>query len=117
MPLVAALATAGLAVGASAAVAGSTPTAYFSPTTLAALPGTSSGALSVPAVLPAGGCVTSSIEGQGRTGGTASQSCVGAGLSFIGPSSQVSTLIGPTIITAGFAGTSIVAAGNVAIGP
>jgi hypothetical protein len=42
---------------------------------------------------------------------------VGAGLSFIGPSSNVSTVIGPTIITAGFAGTSIVAGGNVAIGP
>jgi hypothetical protein len=109
--LVAALAAAvALAVGAPAAGASIAPAYPFS------LP-TGIGGLSTPISLPAGSCVTSTNEFQGRTGGSAAQACVGAGLSFIGPSSQVSTVIGPTIITGAFVGTSIVAAGNVAIGP
>jgi hypothetical protein len=67
-----------------------------------------------PAGVPAGGCVTSPIEGQGRTGGVAIQTC---GLSFIGPISTVSTVIGPTIITGAFTGSSIVSGGNVAVVP
>jgi hypothetical protein len=67
--------------------------------------------------IPAGGCVTSTIDGQGRTAGIANQACVGAGLSFIGPSTALSTVIGPTIITPAFTGVSIVSGGNVAIGP
>ena len=117
--LVAALAvTATLAVGAPAAGANAISTDFFSmPTHFAGFQGTPIGALSVPVNLPTGACGTTSIEGQGRTGGSAAQACVGAGLSFIGPSSNVSTVIGPTIITPAFVGTSIVSGGNVAIGP
>jgi hypothetical protein len=88
MPLVAALAaTAALAVGAPAA-----------------------GAEVV------GPCGTSTIDGQGRTGGTATQMCAGAGPSFTGPSiGQIATVVGPTIVSPG--GISIVSAGNVAVGP
>jgi hypothetical protein len=111
-------ASAALAVGAPAAGASTVPTYQFSvPSAFAGFQWPSIGALSVPVSLPAGACVTSTNEGQGRTGGNANQSCVGAGLSFIGPSSSVSTVIGPTIITASFVGTSIVSGGNVAIGP
>jgi hypothetical protein len=69
-----------------------------------------------PVAIPSGGCITSTI-GQGRAGGATNQSCLGAGLSFIGPSSQVSTVIGPTIITPAFTGIAITSAGSVAIGP
>jgi hypothetical protein len=56
-------------------------------------------------------------EGQGGTGGTAQQSCVGAGLSYVGPAiGQIATVIGPTIISPGFVGTVIVSAGNAAAG-
>jgi hypothetical protein len=75
------------------------------------------GGVATPIGIPAGGCPTTSIEGQGRTGGNAIQSCVVGGLSFIGPASNVSTVVGPTIIAASFVGTPIVAGGNVAIGP
>jgi hypothetical protein len=114
-PLPAALAaTAALAVGAPAAGASTTPIDLFSmPTAFAGFQGTPIGALSI----PAGACGTSSIQGQGRTGGLETKACVGAGLSFIGPSTSISTVIGPTIITPAFVGTSIVAGGNVAIGP
>jgi hypothetical protein len=70
----------------------------------------------IPLAVPA--CVTATTEGQGRVGGVANQSCVGAGgLSFIGPSSAISTVIGPTIITPAFTGVVVVSGGNVAIGP
>ena len=112
-PIAAALAAAALAAGAPAAGASTAPTDYFSiPTAFVGFQGTPIGALSVPGNVPAGGCVTSTIDGQGRTGGTATQACVAGGLSFIGPSSAVSTVIGPTIITASFVGTSIVSGGN-----
>jgi hypothetical protein len=114
-PLIAALAaTAALAVGAPAAGAITSPIGPFSiPTAFAGFGGTPIGAVSI----PAGACGTSSVEGQGRTGGTATQACVGAGLSFVGPSTSISSVVGPTIITPAFVGTSIVAGGNVAIGP
>lgn len=113
-----------LAVGVPAAGAAIAPTSQFSiPTAFSGLPAASAGGLSIPAALPVGatlpvgGCNTTSVEGQGRTGGNATQSCVGAGLSFIGPSSSVSTVIGPTIISPAAVGTTIVSGGNVAIGP
>jgi hypothetical protein len=119
IPVIAALsASTALAIGAPAAGASTAPTGPFSvPSAFAGFQWPSLGALSVPVSLPAGACVTSTNEGQGRTGGNANQSCVGAGLSFIGPSSSISTVIGPTIITASFVGTSIVAGGNVGVGP
>jgi hypothetical protein len=111
-PLVAALAAAAaLAVGVPAAGAS---TGLASP---AQFQGTPIGGLSIPASIPGGGCVTSSIEGQARTGGNAIQACLGAGLSFIAPATNVSSVVGPTIITPAFVGTSIVSGGNVAIGP
>jgi hypothetical protein len=70
-----------------------------------------------PVGLPTGACATSSIDGQGRSGGNATQTCVGAGLVFIGPTTALSTVIGPTIITPAFTGISVASAGNVAIGP
>jgi hypothetical protein len=64
-----------------------------------------------------GGCGSATAgQGTGRTGGTTTQTCTGAGLVFVGPSSSVSTVVGPTIITPAFVGTSITAGGNVAIG-
>jgi hypothetical protein len=118
-PLVAVLAaTAMLAVGAPAAGAATASTYPFSmPTAFAGFQGTPIGGLSIPANLSAGACGASTLEGQGRTGGSTDQVCIGAGLSFIGPSSSVSTVVGPTIITPAFVGTSIVSGGNVAIGP
>jgi hypothetical protein len=66
----------------------------------------------------AGACTTATQEGQGRTGGTATDVCSGAGLVFIGPSiGQIATVIGPTIMSPAFVGQSIVSAGNVAVGP
>jgi hypothetical protein len=54
-------------------------------------------------------------EGQGGTGGTAAQACLGAGLSFIGPAiGQISSVIGPTIIGPAVVGTLIVSAGDAA---
>jgi hypothetical protein len=95
--VVAALATsAALAVGSPAAGADVWPT--------------------VPVGFPAGACITST-NGQGRAAGNTIQACVAGGLSFIGPSSNVSSVVGPTIITPAFVGTSIVSGGNVAIGP
>jgi hypothetical protein len=119
IPLIAALAaTTAVAVGPPAASASTAPTIPFSiPSAVAGFQWPSFGTESIPVSLPAGACVTSTNEGQGRTGGNANQSCVGAGLSFIGPSSSVSTVIGPTIITAAFVGTSIVSGGNVNVGP
>jgi hypothetical protein len=116
-PLIAALAATGaLAVGVPTAGASTAPIGSFSlPTAFAGfqrMP--AKAALWNPGSVPAGACVTSPIEGQGRTGGVAIQTC---GLSFIGPISTVSTVIGPTIITGAFTGSSIVSGGNVAIGP
>jgi hypothetical protein len=112
-PLIAALAaTAALAVGAPAAGAGTVriPPAFarFHPARIAAR--------SIPGDAAAGPCgIATTNEGQSRTGGTSTQACVGAGPSFIGPEvGQNATVIGPTPAVAG---VSIVAGGNVAIGP
>jgi hypothetical protein len=120
-PLIAALAaTAALAVGAPAAGASAVPI----PTALAGFPfagfpATPIAGLSTLGTSAAGPCGAAvANEGQARTGGTSTQACVGAGLSFIGPQiGQVATVIGPTIITPAFVGVSIVSGGNVAIGP
>jgi hypothetical protein len=67
--------------------------------------------------LAGGACGTpTGGEGQGGTGGTAAQACLGAGLSFIGPAiGQIATVIGPTIIGPAVVGTSIVSAGDAAV--
>jgi hypothetical protein len=78
------------------------------------------GGLGVPAAGNVGmsGCgSTHGAEGQGGTGGSEANGCTGAGLVFIGPSSTVNTVIGPTIISPGFAGVVIVSNGPTAFGP
>jgi hypothetical protein len=100
-PLPAALAAASLAAAAALAAVAAPP--------ISALP--------IPATLPADVCAVSSTQGQGRTAGDATEACVGAGLSFTGPSTDVFTVIGPTIISPAVVGTTIVAGGNVAIAP
>jgi hypothetical protein len=52
-------------------------------------------------------------ESQGGTGGTTAQACMSAGLSYIGPAiGQISSVVGPTIITASFVGNIVNSAGN-----
>jgi hypothetical protein len=108
-PLAAALAVAALAVGAPAAGASTFPA--------------SAGLPSIPAALPlpgnaVGACGTVSQEGQGRVSGNESSICQGPGLAFVGPSvGQVATVMGPTILSPGYAGAVIVTTGNVAVGP
>jgi hypothetical protein len=119
-PLIVALAaTAALAV-APAAHASAAPAYHFPvPTAFAGFQGVP-GALPTAVALPVGSpCSTATgVEGQGRTGGNDIYSCMGAGLSFVGPSTGlVSTVIGPTIISPGFAGSVIVSGGNVNVGP
>jgi hypothetical protein len=109
-------ATAALAVGAPVAGAATFPN-WTAPSVISSgtaglnLPGggdtaTAGGACGT----PTGG------EGQGGTGGTAAQACLGAGLSFIGPAiGQIATVIGPTIIGPAVVGTSIVSAGDAAV--
>jgi hypothetical protein len=56
-------------------------------------------------------------EGLGSTGAVEPSACVGAGLSFIGPSiGQIATVIGPTIIGPAVIGTLIVSGGAAAGG-
>jgi hypothetical protein len=107
--LVAALAAiAALAVGAPAA--GAQPIGPF--TGLPVLPlGGAAGA----GQASVGACDTGTA-GLGRTGGTDTLTCTGAGLVFVGPSSAVNTVIGPTIITPSPVAV-IVSGGSVAIGP
>ena len=108
-PVAAALAVAALAVGAPAAGASTWPV--------------SAGLPSIPAALPlpgnaAGPCGTVAQQGQGRVSGNEASVCQGSGLSFVGPSvGQVATVMGPTILSPGYAGTVIVTTGNIAIGP
>lgn len=104
-PLAAAVA---LAAGTPAADAATVPRLTFKlPTAYAALP-----------AFPAGAACgnTAGPEGQGRTGGNDATVC-GYGLTFVGPQTSITSTIGPTIIAAGFAGTVITSAGNVAIVP
>jgi hypothetical protein len=43
--------------------------------------------------------------------------CTGSGLTFIGPSiGQISSIVGPTIITPGPVGNVVLAAGNASVG-
>jgi hypothetical protein len=121
-PIVAALAAiAVLALGPSQASATTYPIAQ------SALPGdVASGAVAplfgaVPigvvgnAATPGACGTTTGVEGQG---GTANENrvCMGAGLSFIGPSvGQIATVQGPTIIGTAVIGTQIVAAGDAAV--
>jgi hypothetical protein len=119
--LVAALAaTAALAVGAPAAGASTAPARRFPiPTAFARFLGPPIGASWIPpSTTLTGACGTSTGAGsQGRTGGTATQVCVGAGLSLIGPSiGQIATVNGPTTISPGFVGITIASAGAVAVG-
>jgi hypothetical protein len=104
------IAAAALTVGAPAAGARTFPAAAG-----VALPIGGNGAL---ASGLCGGTSTAG-QGQGGTGGTTSQHCLGAGLSFTGPSiGQIATVIGPTIISPAVVGASIVVSGgNGAAGP
>jgi hypothetical protein len=103
-PLAAAVALAASAPAADAAV----PKLNFKlPTSYAGLPSFPTGSACGNTVGP---------EGQGRTGGNDVTVC-GYGLTFVGPQSSITSTIGPTIIAAGFAGTVITSAGNVAIIP
>jgi hypothetical protein len=114
--LTALAATAALAVGAPAASASTVPTSPFSvATAFARFQTTQLSVPSFPVSVPPGSCSTFvGAEGQGRTGGVEVSAC---GTSFIGPITQISNVMGPTIITGSFAGSSIVSGGNVAIGP
>jgi hypothetical protein len=121
--IVALAAAAALVVAAPAAHASPAPAYHFSmPTGFAGFRGMPV-ALPTPVDLPVGGaaeaCETpSGVEGQGRTGGNDIYTCIGAGLSFVGPSiGLISTVMGPTIISPGFAGSVIVSGGNVNVGP
>lgn len=68
-------------------------------------------------VRPGGSCGSSvGAEGAGQAGGINSTVC-GGGLTFVGPITAIHNVIGPTIISPGFAGSVIVASGNVIIGP
>ncbi|MDX6686187.1 MAG: hypothetical protein QOF86_2315 [Baekduia sp.] len=67
-----------------------------------------------------GACNTQiGAEGQGPPGSIEDKVCMGAGLSFIGPSiGQIASVVGPTTIGPAFIGTSVASAGgNVVIGP
>ena len=68
--------------------------------------------------ITSGACDTTRVtEGQAGTGDATNQVCMGAGLSFIGPSiGQVATVMGPTIIGPAVIGTLIVSAGDAAGG-
>jgi hypothetical protein len=106
--LTALAATAALATGAPAASASPAPVYPFSVAQFQAV----SVGLALPVGVPSGGCNTASAEGQARTGGVDILSC---GANFIGPVTQISTVMGPTIISP-YVGSSIVAGGNVSIG-
>jgi hypothetical protein len=121
-PLIVALAaTAALAFAVPAAHASTVPAYHFSmPNSFAGFKGNPV-ALSTPiGGVPTGGDCSNpaGVEGQGRTGGNDIYACIGAGLSFVGPSiGLISTVMGPTIISPGFAGSVIVSGGNVNVGP
>lgn len=107
-PFVAALVVAALGVGASAADAQQP-----------ILPGgVPVGGVAQNGQSAAGPCGQSvgSFQGMGRAGGIDAFTCQGAGLSFVGPAvGQVSSVVGPTIMSPGFIGTTIVTSGNVGI--
>jgi hypothetical protein len=104
MPLLAALAAAAALIGAAPA-AGQTPW----PTAVPPVGGVPFGGPGINNTSIPGPCGTSSSAG----------ACVGAGLSFIGPSvGQIASVIGPTIISPAVVGNNIaVSAGDAAVGP
>jgi hypothetical protein len=99
------------AVLAAAAVAVWAPAAHASPLSgLLGAPGTSSVGLS--------GCGPShGFESGGAPGTNQNTVCSAGGLVFVGPSSNVNSYVGPTIITAGFAGTVIASNGAATLVP
>jgi hypothetical protein len=112
IPPIAALAAAALAVGAPAAgAAGPTPFGGFGTIPIGGLQSPGPG-VGTAACGPAVG-----TDLQGRTGGSDISVC-GSGLTFIAPDvGPISSVIGPTIITAAFVGnTTVTSAGNVAVG-
>jgi hypothetical protein len=120
-PLAAVLAAAAaLAIGAPAAGASTFPAYRYTVPAAFAQFKARPVALSTPVGLPAAASCgpQTGNEGQGRTSGVDNSVCVGSGLSFVGPSvGGIATVMGPTIISPGFAGSVIVAGGNVAIAP
>ena len=107
-PLVATLA-------AAAAVAVGAPSAAAS---IADPIGAAAPGFLVPGVGDAGLCGSATTGvGTGRTGGTTTQVCTAGGLVFVAPSTGVSSVVGPTIITPAFVGTAITAGGNVSVVP
>ena len=107
-PFVAALVVAALGVGASAADAQQPILPGGVPVGGVAQNGQ---AVAGPCGQPVG-----SFQGIGRAAGIDTFTCLGAGLSFVGPAvGQVSSVVGPTIISPGFIGTTIVTSGNVGI--
>jgi hypothetical protein len=65
-----------------------------------------------------GPCAESTAgQGQGRVGAATQLSCTAGGLVFNGPQiGQISSVIGPTIISPGFVGTVVVTSGDAAVG-
>jgi hypothetical protein len=107
-PLLAALAVPiALALGAPAAGAATLPKLNLSPTGVSGF----GAGYTFPVGKSCGSIV--GVEGQGPSGGIDSTVC-GYGLTFVGPLVSVTNVIGPTIISPGFAGTVVVAGGNVA---
>jgi hypothetical protein len=100
------------------------PTAGASPFPGSTIPTSFGGAPAAGLAFPdAGGTVAGpcgrpiGAEGEGSTGEVTNQACLGAGLSFIGPSTgQIATVIGPTIIGPAVVGVSIVSAGDSSVG-
>jgi hypothetical protein len=115
------------AVLAAAAVAAWTPATRASTTQtagLGALTPWPAASLAQPFAAPAGGAGGSGCgpahgnEGQGGNGGSEDIVCAGVALVFIGPSvGGINNVIGPTIISPGFAGVVITSNGNSAVGP
>lgn len=83
-----------------------------------ATPGLSAAAVAGTVSSLAGPCATATGQhGQGATAGTVAQVCTGSGLTFIAPAvGQISSIVGPSIITPGPVGTVVVAAGNASVG-
>jgi hypothetical protein len=98
------IATAALVVGAPAAGASTFPAAVGVTPPVGGNGAVASGVC--------GGTSTAG-QGQGGTGGTTSQHCLGAGLSFTGPAiGQIASVIGPTIISPAVVGVAIVVSGG-----
>lgn len=55
-------------------------------------------------------------DAAGPAGSNNQTTCNWGGLTFVGPSTAVTSVVGPTIISPGFVGTIITSSGNVGIG-